>query len=103
MTPKEILDLPLDEYTANESGSITVRGYLVALLRNLWQNGEMFSGKRPLGNSSWEFTLCAVLAKNNIVSGTFDEDGYPEEFDEDQAHQLIAQAIEALGEPQAVV
>jgi hypothetical protein len=47
-TPRQLLDLPLPE---NDSGASTVRGYLLALLTELFREVDGFSGKRPFGNS----------------------------------------------------
>jgi len=99
MTPQQVLDLPLPD---NDSGASTVRGYLIALLTELWQEGEGFSGKRPFGNSSWEYDLYAALGKAGAISGlTFDEDGYLNQFPDDskrEADALILAAISSLGE-----
>ncbi len=94
MTGKEILDLVMQD---NDAGAGTVREYLLALLRGAWEEGEGFSGKRPFGNSSWEYDLYYVLVRNELMAGTFDEDGYANtDFDTDAGHALILSAIEAL-------
>lgn len=98
MTPEEILNLPLDDNAAQDSRAKTIRGYLVALAREVWNEGEGFSGKRPFGNSGWQFDLYATLVKNNAIPGTFDEDGYLDKCDDGQANHLIAEAIDALDE-----
>lgn len=51
LKPQEILDLPMDK-EENDAQASSVRGYLKTLLKTLWEEGEGFSGKRPLGNSS---------------------------------------------------
>lgn len=88
-----VLGLPLDE---NDSGASTVRGYLVALLRALWHEGEGFSGKRPFGNSGWSSDLVAPLVRAGLVAGSFDEDGYLDECDDKAAYRLVAAAIGRL-------
>ena len=101
MTPQQLLDLPLPE---NDSGADTVRGYLVALLTMLWQEGEGFSGKRPFGNSSWEYDLYQPMARAGLITATFDEDGYVDSFPTTRrlkADDLILAAIKALGETAA--
>lgn len=35
----------------------TIGEYFVALLVQLWDQGEGFSGKRPFGDSGWEWEL----------------------------------------------
>lgn len=92
-TPQQVLDLPLP---ANDSGADTVRGYLIALAAEVWEHGECFSGKRPFGNSSWEYDLYVPLAKAGWVEATFDSYGDLDRFDRAAAHQMVADAIRAL-------
>lgn len=94
MTGLEILALPMQE---NDSGTETVKGYLVALLHELWDKEDGFSGKRPFGNSGWPLDLVQPLIRAGLVVGTFDEEGYLEEFDDwTTANRLIKEAINAL-------
>lgn len=76
----------------NDSGAETVGDYLRALLRNVWQEEEEFSGKRPFGNSGWQSEVYNALVKAGLLEG--DEDG-PISYDD--AEKLILDAIEALG------
>jgi hypothetical protein len=97
VTPAELLDLELPD---NDSGASTVRGYLVALLAELWREEDNFSGKRPFGNSSWQCDIYRPMIRAGIVPGTFDEDGCLDTFTgaaERQADNLILAAISALG------
>ncbi len=96
MTPAEILELPLED--GNDSGATTVRGYLVALLGEVWKYTEGFSGKRPFGNSGWEYDLYAALGRGGAVPITFDEYGDVEDVDTRKCDQLIASAIRELGQ-----
>jgi hypothetical protein len=73
-----------------------VRGYLVALLAQLWREGQGFSGKRPFGTSAWQHDLLDPLIKQGLISGKFDEYGFVEEMDQEAGNRLIAMAIEAL-------
>lgn len=94
MTPTEILDLPMQE---NDACAVTIRGYLKALLFQLWDEGEGFSGKRPFGNSSWEYELYVALVEGGAIDGTIDEEyGDLTEFDKEAANSAIFDAIEAL-------
>jgi hypothetical protein len=95
---QEILGMELGP---NDSGASTVRGYLVALLRELWREGEGFSGKRPFGNSSWEYDLYPPLIKAGLIRGKLDEDGYIEDVDDKRGDELIAAAIASLDVPPA--
>lgn len=97
LTPQQLLDLPLPE---NDSGASTVRGYLVALLATLWREDECFSGKRPFGNSSWQYDIYEAMTKAGIVDGQLDEDGYVERLDVPAADELILAAIQSLAGPE---
>lgn len=94
MDSDQVLDLPIEDHY--ELGDTTIRGYLKALLHRLWEEGEGFSSKRPFGNSSWEDELILPLVKQGIVKGSFDEDGYLEDFDWAAGSDIIKKAIEAL-------
>lgn len=98
MTPDElnaaVLAAPMPP---NDAEAETIRDYLVALLAQLWNEGEGFSGKRPLGNSGWESVAHAALVHAHLLEGTFDQHGYLDEYDDDQADHLILDAIRSLG------
>jgi hypothetical protein len=96
LTGEEILNLPMGE---NDAGAETIRDYLKALLRKLWREGEGFGGKRPFGNSGWEWELYKALAVGCAIDVLFDDYGDMEEisdFQERKANALIFDAIEAL-------
>jgi hypothetical protein len=93
--PSTILSTPMPP--GNDAGASTVRDYLIRLLSDVWEYGEGFNGKRPFGNSGWEWELHAALAKAGHITGVFDKDGYIEAADEDAGRALIAKAIKALG------
>jgi hypothetical protein len=80
----------------NDAKAETVRGYLKALLRELWREGEGFSSKRPFGNSGWEYDLYEALVAAKAVAGSLDEDGRINEVDEKAANALILEAIDSL-------
>lgn len=89
-----VLDVKLD--TDNRAGAHDVRGYLKALLRTLWDEGEGFSGKRPFGDGGWEYELYWGLVKAGLVNGYFDEYGYVDGVDKVTADRLIFEAINQL-------
>lgn len=96
MMPAEILALPMQ---ANDAGATTVRGYLIRLLAELWNEGEGFSGKRPFGNSGWEYDLYLPLIKAGVVDGSLDDNGYVDDIPPTavrKADHLIAVAIASL-------
>ncbi len=92
-----VLALPMQP---NDADAATIRDYLIALLAAVWSEGEGFSGKRPFGNSGWEWDLYPPLIKAGLVDGVVHADGYVDEIDsapEQQAHSLILAAIGELG------
>lgn len=91
-----VLDLPME---SNDSGADTIRGYLAALLHELWKHGEGFSSKRPFGNSDWQRELAVPLIKAGLVKGSFDEDGFLDEVDWRATDRVLADAIAAWGSP----
>ena len=73
---------------------LTVREYLRTLLQTLWDEQEGFSGKRPFGNSCWEYSLYAPLIKQDFINGSIDEEGYVEMIgDRRAAHAFVADLI----------
>ena len=95
MTGREILNLSMSE---NDAGATTIGGYLHRLLGAVWAEGEGFSGKRPFGNSGWEYELYRPLIAAGAVKGTVDEYGDITGFDEKSANRAIFDAIDALFE-----
>lgn len=87
------------ELPPNDSGATTVRGYLVELLAELWRTEDLFSGKRPFGNSGWQYDLYTPMVKAGLTPGHLDIDGYVEDMDTAEADALITAAIYSLGEP----
>jgi hypothetical protein len=81
----------------NDAHAGTIRDYLVCLLADVWKYGEGFNGKRPFGNSGWEWEIYAALVKAGHITGRFDEDGYIEDADRTTGDALVAAAIQALG------
>jgi len=90
---REALDIRLDP---NDAGADTIRDYLKALLRQLWTEEAGFSGKRPFGNGSWQYTVYAALIREGYVYGILDDDGSVDEVDMVMADDLMMQAIEEL-------
>lgn len=93
---RRVLDLPMDP--DNDSGAGSVRGYLIALLAAVWDEGEGFSGKRPFGNSCWESDLYAPLVVAGLIPGRMYADGGVDECDDEAGRRLIDAAIQVLGE-----
>lgn len=80
-------------------GAMTVRQYLGALLSTLWEEGERFGGKRPFGNSGWEYDLYRPLVKAGIIEGQLDDDGDILDVNSGQGYDAIQAAIDELISP----
>ncbi len=96
MTPQEILALPMQE---NDVRAKTIKEYLKRLLAQLWIEQEGFSGKRPFGNSGWEFDLYKALIRAGAATGKLDGDGCVDEMPQEsqqQADEIILKAIQNL-------
>jgi hypothetical protein len=94
MEPKDILNLQMPEN--NDAGARTIKEYLIQLLIALIEDGECFSGKRPLGNSSWMRQLYEPLVRAKLVAGQFDIDDNLDEVNYREAEKVLITAIEAL-------
>ena len=93
MKPIDIANIPMQD---NDADAKTVKDYLKKLLLTLWEGQEGFSGKRPFGNSGWDYDLYAPLIKCGAVYGLFDKDGYIEDIDYDAADKTIIAVINAI-------
>lgn len=92
VTPKAALDMV---FTANDRDQkMTYRAYFNDLLTQVFSESESFSGKRPFGNSGWDFSLICGLVEIGAVAGDYD-DG-PD--DEDEANKFVFKMIDALCE-----
>lgn len=88
-----ILDFP---HTFRDTEAFSIRQYLFRLLETLWLEDEGFSGKRPFGNSGWQYDLHEPLVKMGAIKGTFEDvDGYVEltGVDSKEAHKLVHNLI----------
>lgn len=94
-TDAQVLALPMRQ--PNDANAATVRDYLVELLIQLWHSEQAFSGKRPFGNSGWQYDLYLPLIVAGFVPGVLDEDGYIDHVDDRRADAVIASAIRSLG------
>ncbi len=93
LTGAQVLEVAMSE---NDADATTIKEYLLRLLDKLWEEGEAFSGKRPFGNSGWEYDLYKPLLSAGAVAGQLDEDGNIEDVDDGAANELIFEAIKAL-------
>lgn len=90
----DILEIPMQE---NDAKAATVGDYFRALLKTLWVEGESFSGKRPFGNSGWDYDIYTALVSAKAVEGKIDHEGSLIDCDEDAANSLIMEAIRGFG------
>ena len=89
-TPRQIILCPMRE---NDAGAATVGEYLVALLCKVWQEEQGFSGKRPFGNSSWQWEVYESLGDAGLIEVTYDEWEEPNLADRRAVDRLIERAI----------
>jgi hypothetical protein len=92
---RAVLAVPMNP-DRNDAGADSVCSYLVALLREVWEHKEGFGGKRPFGNSGWQFELYDALARVEMIDGTFDEYDCLDDVDDQRGDELIALAITEL-------
>jgi hypothetical protein len=93
---RDVLACPMGD---NDAGAETVKDYLLALLEAIWVEGEGFDGKRPFGNSSWEYDVYEALGRAGLVRIEYDRDGDIEDVDDEIADRLIRDAIRSLRLP----
>jgi len=92
---RQVLDLRLP---GNDADADTVRDYLIALLLEVWDQEQGFSGKRPFGNSGWQYEIYVPIIRAGLVAGTLDEYDSPnDDFSTHDADRLILAAINELG------
>jgi hypothetical protein len=82
-------------FDSDAGDNITIRDYLRILLETVWEEREGFSGKRPFGNSGWEYDLYEPLVRGGYVAGNLDEDEYIEVVDRQVADAYVLQLIKA--------
>ncbi len=88
------LEMRLEQSDAGDN--ITVRDYLRLLLETVWEEKEGFSGKRPFGNSGWEYELYAPLIQCGAIQGTLDEEGCVLSVNREQGQAYVKQLILAV-------
>lgn len=92
---KSIDVLKLKFYSNDLNKEVTVKEYLKELLSVLWNEKDGFSGKRPFGNSDWQYELYTCLVKNDVVKGKIDVE-YLIDFDYESAEAEIKNAIQKI-------
>lgn len=92
--PHDVLHCPMDR--RNDADAETIGEFLGCLLSALWKENECFSGKRPLGNSDWQWQVYEAMVKDGLVAGILDDEDHLADFsyeEEKKADELILKAI----------
>lgn len=99
---KKYLDLVFFDNTSFNR-DISVRDFLKGMLIELWREGEGFSGKRPFGNSCWEFPLIYALVEAGAIKGTMKKEYEGDEvicvdckFNDKEAWSYVESLIELM-------
>ena len=96
-TPAPAEALSLTFFSGDLNQDITVQGYLQRLLSDLWQKEESFNGKRPFGNSGWQWEVYGALIEAGHIPGEIDEDGCIEDVDEQAGEAFVLSLIGQMG------
>lgn len=94
MTNKEILELKFE--STDLGAEITIKDFFKKLLTTLFEEGECFSGKRPFGNSGWDWDLKICLVKNGVVNGEYNSKYDDWDFDSEEVDKKIFELIKEL-------
>jgi len=82
--------------TKNDAEAESIGHYFSLLLWTLFDELEGFSGKRPFGNSGWEYELYRALIEAGYVYGWVTSDGDIDHVDDDAADTLLREALAFL-------
>lgn len=91
----DVLNLPIPVH--RQPTPITLRDYLIELLATLWEEGDGFSSKRPLGMSDWQWIVYREMVKAGMVTGELDDEDLLD-VDHRAADALIVAAIRSFGD-----
>lgn len=94
MTNIEILELKFESTDLEKE--ISIRDFFKELLTTLFKEGECFNGKRPFGNSGWDWDLKICLVKNGVVKGEYNSKYDDWDFDSEEADKKIFELIKEL-------
>ena len=85
-------------FDSDAGKNLTIREWLISLLLQVWIEQEGFSGKRPWGNSGWDYDVYWPLVRDGLIFGVVDEEAeYMDDLDEDAGRALVAAMIRRLG------
>lgn len=83
-------------YSKWDLGKCSIRHYLVELAKQCWIEEEFFGGKRPFGNSGWQWDVYFALAEGGFVTGKKDDEGNWTDVDREKAEAIILACFEKL-------
>lgn len=77
-------------------GGRPFRAMLKDLLTMVLLQGEEFDGKRPWGDSGWEWDIYNAMVVNGFVRGVVDEYGDVDGVDITECDELIMRCVEEI-------
>lgn len=94
VTNEQVLNCPMH---FGGTGAETIYDFFILCAIALWDEGECFSGKRPLGNSDWYTDIILSMAKEGLIKlwGSVD-DYWVSDADEDLAVKAVEAAFQSL-------
>lgn len=97
-TPEQIQKAKLTTFYCDELGKeVTIGDWWKAMMLELNREEEGFSGKRPLGNSSWKHDAQIALVQAGLIEGEIDEEeGYLNDIDDRGCDALFDAVIRSL-------
>lgn len=98
-TPAQVLACPMER---NDALAPTIGAWLIELLTTVWREQSDFSSKRPFGSSDWNGDLARALIRAGYLDGLLDADGDLDDYDQGRLDRLIAEAIAALTQHEAI-
>ena len=76
------------------SNGMTLKSFLKSCLLRFWKEGECFSGKRPLGDSGYDYEIYEALAKDGLIEADYDKDGDLVDLDEQAGYEYVKKFIQ---------
>jgi hypothetical protein len=77
-------------------GEQSLVDYLKSLLTTLWEEQDGFSGKRPFGNSGWQYDVWIAFIKAGLITGELDADGCVKDCDDKEGDALVLAVIKRM-------
>lgn len=86
----------IDDVLGMDVEGRTLRAVLKDLLSMVLLQGEQFNGKRPWGDSGWEWDIYRAMVVNGFINGTVDEDGDIYDIDNTKGDELLMMCVDRL-------